>query len=213
MLLNYDIISNMESYKKSLKNNTPESHKLYYWIYISMFGVIWGVGTSVLAGTLPPDPITRSLVITWLEVTIIILIKVIFLRKFCVTHAMIITILISVFTFSFGPPNPFKMLLILAGIAFDFGTFLQTKSLKLWHLIIGFICFILVAYPIFTLIVYLIEPSALSAIIKFIPIAAGIYLTQGIILSVIIWKFINPNKAPAFVSSIRNRINKDEDSF
>ena len=45
-------------------------------IYIAIFGVIWGLGTSVLAGTLPPDPITRAILIGWFEAAIIVLTKI-----------------------------------------------------------------------------------------------------------------------------------------
>lgn len=180
--------------------------QFYYWTYVSIFGVVWGIGTGVVAGALPPEPITRSIVITWLEVTIIVLAKVVLLRRFAVTHALCVASVISIFTFSFGPPNPYKPLFILAGLAFDASTGFRTTTLRYYHLVLGFIGFVAVAYPIFAVIIYLIDPGALKGVVKFIPIAALIYLIQGVIIPAIIWPVINPEKAPVFVTGIRKRV-------
>jgi hypothetical protein len=183
-----------------------ERGEIYYWIYIAIFGVLWGGGASILAGTLPPDPITRVLIITWYEATIIALTKLVVLRRFSVTHASIISAVISVFTFSFGPPSPFKVMFVLAGLAFDAGTLFRTRTLRLWNLICGFIAFVVVAYPLFALNLYLIDPAVVKQVVNLIYIAAGVYVGFGLLISLLIWAFINPRRAPEFVTSIQRRI-------
>lgn len=180
--------------------------EVYYLIYVVIFGVLWGGGASILAGTLPPDPITRVVIITWYEATIIALTKLVLLRRFSVTHAMIIAAGISVFTFSFGPPSPYKILFIVAGLAFDLGTGLKTTALSVHNLVFGFVAFVFVAYPIFALNLYLIDPQVLPTVTNLILIAAGVYVVIGTAISIILWQFMNPKKSPEFVTSIQRRI-------
>lgn len=183
--------------------------EIYYWIYVAIFGVLWGGGASILAGTLPPEPITRVIVITWYEATIIALTKVTLLRRFSITHASIIAAGISVFTFSFGPPSPYKILFILAGLAFDLGTGLRTNTLRRWNLISGFAAFVVVAYPIFALNLYLIDPGVLPNVKNLIYIAAGTYIIIGVLISLLIWKLVNPHDPPDFARSIQRRVRQD----
>ncbi len=179
---------------------------VYYWIYVAIFGVLWGGGASILAGTLPPEPITRVFVITWYEATIIALTKLVLLRRLSVTHASIIAAGISVFTFSFGPPSPYKVLFVFAGLAFDAGTGFKTSTLRLRNLITGFVAFVVVAYPIFALNLFLIDPKILPSVKNLIFIAAGTYIVLGALISVLMWRFINPERSPTFVSSIQRRV-------
>lgn len=183
--------------------------EVYYWIYVAIFGVLWGGGASILAGTLPPEPITRVVVITWYEATVIALTKVVLLRRFSVTHASIVASSISVFTFSFGPPSPYKIMFILAGLAFDAGTGFRTVTLKRQNLVLAFVAFVTVAYPLFALNLYLIDPSILPGVTKLIYIAAGVYVVLGTIISFVIWRYINPDHRPQFVESIQKRIASD----
>lgn len=183
-----------------------ERGSVYYTIYVAIFGVLWGGGASVLAGTLPPDPITRVLVITWYEATIIVLTKLVLLRRLSVTLASIPAAVISVFTFSFGPPSPFKVLFVLAGLAFDAGTGFRTSKLRLVNLITGFIAFVVVAYPIFALNLYLVDPQVLPQVVTLIFIAAGTYVVLGGAISAASWRFLGPANPPQFVQSIQRRI-------
>ncbi len=180
--------------------------KINYWIYIALFGAIWGGGTSILAGILPAEQIARVLVIIWFEVTVIVLLKLFLLQRYCVTHAMIIASLIAIFTYSFGPPSPYKPMFIFAGLAFDLGTGLRTTKLKLWNMLVGFLAFALVTYPIFTLNLYLLDPVSTPTLINLIYIEAGICIVLGIITSALLWTFLEPSDPPAFVMGIRRRI-------
>ena len=181
-------------------------HKLYYVIYLSIFGVVWAIGTGVLAGALPPEPLTRVIVITWFETLILVLCKLVLLRRFSVTAGITIAATISVFTFSFGPPNPFKPLFLLAGLAFDLGTFLRTENLKLWNMVIGWVFYIPAIFGVFALVLYLVDPDLLFGFWAAAPLAAGVYAAEGLIVTFVIWPFINPHKAPVWVNRIRARI-------
>lgn len=179
---------------------------LYYWIYIAIFGVLWGLGTSVAAGTLPPEPITRVIVIGWIDLIILSLAKLILLKPYCVTHAILIASFIAIFTFSFGPPNPYKPLFVIAGLAFDAGTLFRTSNLRYWNFALGFILYAPVVFAVFAGILFLVAPSSIDSFLDLVPIATGIYLVEGILASFIFWQFINPNEYPDFVRRIRERV-------
>lgn len=181
-------------------------HKMYYIIYISVFGAVWAIGTGVLAGALPPEPLTRVIIITWFETLILVLCKLVLLKRFSVTAGITIAATLSVFTFSFGPPNPFKSLFLLAGLAFDLGTFLRTANLKRWNMILGWVFYIPVIFGVFALVLYLVDPDLLVGFWAAAPLAAGVYTAEGVIITLIIWPFINPDRAPVWVHRIRARI-------
>jgi asparagine N-glycosylation enzyme membrane subunit Stt3 len=134
-------------------------HRFLLIVNVAIFGVIWGLGTSLLAGALPPDPVTRVILIGWFEVMIMLLTKVVVRHPLSVTFAIFIASTISIVTFSFGPPNPYKPLFVFAGLAFDAGTFFRTKTLRGWNLIIGSITYIATAGCIFVVIFWLLDPS------------------------------------------------------
>ena len=184
----------------------PSRPVLMYTKYVVMFGTAWGLGASVLAGTLPPDPITRSIVITWYEVIIFIFAKLVLLRPFVVTQTMLMSTVISIFTFSFGPPNPFKPMIALAGLAFDAGTRFRTSNITRVDMVIGLVLYIIVAYAMFALMFFLIDRATFEVILPFIPIAAGIYLVQGLIAIFVIYRIVPPKNPPHFVHIIRDQI-------
>jgi hypothetical protein len=171
-----------------------------------LFGTAWGIGASILAGTLPPDPITRSIVITWYEVAIFIFAKLVLLRRFTVTQMMLIATIISIFTFSFGPPNPLKPMIALAGLAFDLGTRLRTRNLTRLDLVVGLVLYIIVAYAMFALMFFIIDRTIFRAILPFIPIAAIIYLIEGLLAILIIYRIVPPENPPYLVKRIRDQI-------
>lgn len=170
--------------------------------YVAIFGVIWGIGTSILASALPPDPITRGIFITWFEVMILFLTKLVVRHPLSVTIALLIASTISIFTFSFGPPNPYKPLFVVSGLAFDAGTLFRTKSLRYWNLVAGLVLYLLVIYPTFFLVIWLIDSAAAYSILPLIPVAAAIYLVEGIICSAVLWRYLNPERAPRSVKAI-----------
>ncbi len=178
---------------------------LYYWIFVAIFGVLWGLGTSVLAGALPPEPLTRSIAIGWFEVTVMLSTKLVLLRRFAVSHAITIAATLSIGTFSFGPPNPYKPLFLLAGLAFDAGSLFRTTSLRFRDLITGLLSYIVVAFGLFVVIFYLIDPTVVPVVVATLPVAAAVYATAGILVSIVLWKYVNPQSAPRVVIGIRNR--------
>ena len=147
-------------------NNTePKRAKIFYLIYIALFGVTWGIGTSVLAGTLPPDPILRTVIIGWFDMFILVLSKLVLLKPYAVTHTMAIATTLSIFTFSFGPPNPFKPLFAISGFMFDLGTGFRTHNLTKKNLIFGLFSYLPTIWGIFVLIFYIIEPKTVPIIL------------------------------------------------
>jgi hypothetical protein len=186
----------------------PSRNSLMYTIYIVMFGTAWGFGASILAGTLPPDPITRSIVITWYEVIVFIIAKLVLLKRFVVTQAMLIATIISIFTFSFGPPNPLKPMIAIAGLAFDAGTRFRTNKLGLVDMIIGLVLYIVVAYSMFALMFFIIDKTTFYAILPFIPIAATIYLIEGVIAVIVLRRIIPTTNPSHLVQRIRDQINE-----
>jgi hypothetical protein len=175
---------------------------MFYIIYVSIFGVIWGLGTSVLAATLPPELTARALFINWFEVIILFLTKLVIRRPLSVTIAILIAATISIFTFSFGPPNPYKPAFFLAGLAFDAGTFFRTKQLRYWNLVVGFIAFVVAISIVFVSIIWFIDPKAFTAVLYTVPVAMGIYLVEGLIISPVLWHYLKPDKAPPRVVEI-----------
>jgi hypothetical protein len=176
--------------------------RMYYIIYVSIFGVIWGLGTSVLAATLPPELTARALFINWFEVIILFLTKLVVRRPLSVTLAILIAATISIFTFSFGPPNPYKPAFFLAGLAFDAGTFFRTKTLRYWNLIVGFSAFVVTIAIVFVAIIWFIDPKSLTIVIYTVPVAMGIYFVEGAIISPILWYYMGTDRAPARVKEV-----------
>jgi drug/metabolite transporter (DMT)-like permease len=176
--------------------------RMYYIIYVAIFGVIWGLGTSVLAAALPPELTVRALVINWFEVIILCLTKLVVRKPLSVTIAIGIAATISVFTFSFGPPNPYKPAFMLAGLAFDAGTLFRTKDLRLWNLLVGFVCFVLAISAIFVGIIWYINPSAFQLVLYTVPVAMAVYFVEGLIVFPVLWHYIQPNRAPPRVVEI-----------
>lgn len=164
--------------------------QLMFIIYVAIFGVIWGIGTSVLAVALPPDPITRVILIGWFEAAILILLKIVIRHPFSATFTIAIAASISIFTFSFGPPNPYKPLFIIAGLAFDAGTFFRTKQLRVWNLIVGIVSYILVAGIVFVAIFYLLDPAVVPAVIAAFPIAALLFVFFGVVLAILFGRLL-----------------------
>jgi hypothetical protein len=154
-------------------------------IYVAIFGVIWGLGTSLLAGALPPDPLTRVVIIGWFEVMMMLLTKIVVRHPLSVTFAVTLAATISIFTFSFGPPNPYKPLFIAAGFAFDAGTFFRTTKLRAWNLILGSVLYIVTAGFVFVGIFYLIEPAAMKTVAAAFPFAAVIFVGFAIVMAFI----------------------------
>lgn len=183
-------------------------HKIMLIIYVAIFGVIWGIGTSVLAGALPPEPITRSLVIGGFEAAMVLLIKIAIRHPLSVTFAMIIATTIAIFTFSFGPPNPYKPILVIAGFAFDAGTLFRTAKLRLWNLLVGLVCYIVVLCLGFLAILYILEPAVVSDVAKALPVAAGIFLLFGFCLAIIFYRVLLKSP-PSRVREIWRQLGRD----
>jgi hypothetical protein len=182
---------------------------MFYIIYVSIFGVIWGLGTSVLAATLPPELTTRTFFINWFEVIILFLTKLVIRRPLSVTIAILIAATISIFTFSFGPPNPYKPLFFLAGLAFDAGTLFHTKNLQFWNLLTGFIAFVLAISLVFVSIIWFIDPKAFGVVLYTIPIAIAIYIIEGLIILRVLWYYLKPDRAPDRVKEIWRQLGVD----
>jgi len=109
-------------------------------------------------------------------------------------------------TFSFGPPNPYKPLLFLAGFAFDAGTRFRTSSLRLLDLAFGFAAYLLVIYPVFFFIIYLTEPAAIKPVLYGLPIHAAIYIGEAVLFAPILWRLFGSDRAPSGVRSIQRQI-------
>jgi hypothetical protein len=184
---------------------------MYYIIYVSIFGVIWGLGTSVLAAALPPELTIRALFINWFEVTILCLTKLVVRKPLSVTIAIGIAATISIFTFSFGPPNPYKPAFMLAGLAFDAGTFFRTKNLRLWNLFVGFVCFVLTIMVVFIGIIWYVDPSAYRTVLYTVPVAMGVYFVEGLIIFPVLWQYIRSDQAPSRVVEIWRQLGVVDD--
>jgi hypothetical protein len=201
------MISNM--YKPGSDNRLPARTHMMFIIYVAIFGVTWGVGTSILALTLPSDLFTRGILITWFEVIILFLTKLVVRHPLSVTIAILIAASISIFTFSFGPPNPFKPLFVFSGLAFDAGTLFRTKTLRRWNLYVGLFCYLCVIYPTFLLTIWLMDPGAYHAVLYGIPFHAAIYSVEGAIAATVLWQYLRPDRAPGRVKEIWRRIGRE----
>jgi hypothetical protein len=187
------------------QDNVLPRSQLFLIIYISIFGVVWGLGTSILAGALPPDPITRAFVIGWFEAAIMIVAKIVVRHPLTVMFAITIASTISIFTFSFGPPNPYKPIFILAGLAFDAGTFFRTKNLRAWNIMLGSTAYIVVACLLFIAIFYLLDPALVPAVKAALPFAAGVFLVFAYVAALVLNPIIMRNP-PKSVQTVWRRI-------
>jgi hypothetical protein len=176
--------------------------RMYFYIYVAVFGVIWGLGASVLAGTLPPEPFTRAIVFGWYDMIILFLTKLIVRRPLSVSAALTIAGVISCFTFSFGPPNPYKWAFGFAGLAFDAGTLFRTRRLRYWNLVVGLLVYVPVIYSIFAAIIYIVDREAFHNALGLIYTAAAVYLVEGLIASALAWKFLGGENPPKRVEAI-----------
>jgi len=162
-------------------------------IYIVIFGVIWGLGSSLLAVTLPADPVTRVIVIGWFEMLIVILAKISIRHPLSTTFCILIATTISIFTFSFGPPNPYKHIFVIAGLGFDAGTLFRTQRLKTWNLVCGAILFVVGSAIAFPTMAWLLDPSLINPVLAALPLASVIYIAIGVVVSIILGQTILKN--------------------
>ena len=201
----------MPSMTEQNENGSPrrieiEQTRLLYIIWTVIFGVALGLGGSLFSMTLPPDPITRALIIGPFVALMLGLNKMVLLRPLSVTLMLAIASLIGVFTFYLGPPNPYKPLFVLAGFAFDLGTFFRTTSLRYWNIALGYIAYTLVAALVFLLTLYLIDPKIVPPVQKLLYYAVLLFWVIALPLAAILWRILRPPGSPSVVRSIRCQV-------
>ena len=181
---------------------------LMYLIWIVIFGVTLGLGGSVFSLTLPPEPLTRALIIGPFVAFILALNKMVLLRPLSVTWMLLIASCIGIFTFYLGPPNPYKPLFVFAGLAFDAGTLFRTESLRFWNVVCGYLFYAVVGACIFFITLYLIEPGIALPVASVLHYAVLVFWLFAIPLAAVLWKYVGPSNPPKIVRMIQHEIGR-----
>ena len=197
-----------------MENNTSEpaedarrfsEHKFFYMIWVIFFGVILGIGGSLLENV-QVNPMMKIFASGPFVIAVLTLNKIVLLRRFSITHMYVVASFIAIFTNYLGPPNPLKVLFVLAGLAFDAATLFRTKDLSYFNLICGHIAAALCGFSLSFLMTALLSRDLAFSLIPVFLIVGAIYIAMIFPISWIIWKTIIIKHPPSIVLQIRATI-------
>lgn len=175
--------------------------------YAVAFAVMFNLTTSIFALFAGLDPLTRSIINGPIVAGLLIVSKLTLLRRFSTTLVIGIASFIAIFTTTFGPPNPYKVAFLLAGLAFDLGTFFRTRSIRPWNLGLGLLLYGITVGVLYVWTIGLIAPQLKAAVAALITPAVSILIVSGWILAFPLFRLMPPGTtAPRWVLRIRRSV-------
>lgn len=176
-----------------------------FLLWSAIFGVLLGVSASVLSGTLPPEPVTRALILGGL-VTVFVVTNKIVVRRFPSVGLMIlIASFIGIFTFYLGPPNPFKPLFFFAGLLVD----VIAYRLTLPRLLLAIALYGPAAIGMLAFTVWFIDPGFVDVVLAGFVLAVIVWEVIAIPTTLLVWTALRPNSPSTIVARITNQINRN----
>ena len=179
----------------------------FYVSYIVVFGCAMGFGSSILEVVQLPY-VNFTAATPWV-IAIITLSKLVFAKRFAVTHIYIVAGFIAIFTPYFGPPSILGLSAILAGLSFDLASRLKTFNISLFDLLAGHFAATVVGFCLVWLI-YLIHLPDLAPNLIWVFVIAGFWhFGVAVLASIVLFKAFPPSEPSAQVKAIRDSITHD----
>ena len=201
--------ANSSAADHELSANKPQpardDNKFFYMIWVIFFGVVLGVGGSLLENV-QVNPMAKIFASGPFVIVALSLNKLVLLRRFSITHMYVIASVIAIFTNYLGPPSPLKPLFILAGLSFDSGTMFRTDGLKYFNLVIGHLCAAITGFSLSFLMTALLSWDLARGLISIFLLVGGIYIVMIFPISWLVWRAIPIHNPPEIVSQIRATI-------
>lgn len=184
---------------------------IWFIAYAVGYAVLFNLSTSVFALFAGLDPLTRAIINGPIVASLLLLSKLTLLRPLSTTVFVGIASIIAIFTTTFGPPNPYKVVFILGGLAFDAGTLFQVRRLRAWHLSAGLLLYGVVVGFLYVQTIGLVAPQLKTAVAGLITPAIGILVVSGWILAFPFVRLMPPDEtAPYWVRRIRESVQRDK---